>query len=171
MTIGSILDTGASPRAEVSRVTNPQWPVYPGSSQLVRDPRSAFPPPAVAATDMSMEFYHTLHEQAHPRMTTGGYRGAVRAEATPVAAEDNCCLFLTGFPANITMREFIHQVQTHQLGKIAAVHINPPSANHPRAAIKVTMWTRQGAVRLYNSIQSQAIVFWMGSLTMTSHGQ
>ena len=90
---------------------------------------------------------------------SGFYRGSENSNETFVAEDKNCCLFLTGFPAEITVHEFIHQMQTHQLGKIAAIHINPPSAHHPSAAIKITMWTRNGAERLHNAIRSQQITF------------
>ncbi|KAK8043496.1 hypothetical protein PG993_005926 [Apiospora rasikravindrae] len=143
---------------DIRQGTSQQQLVRTGPTQSVTGPRSAFPPAHV--TDLATGFYHTLHD-SHPipRMTTGGYRGTQRAQATQVDENDNCCLFLTGFPAHITVREFIHQVQAYRLGKVAAIHITSASANHPRAAIKVTMWTREGAVRLHNSIQSQLVTF------------
>ncbi|KAK8061949.1 hypothetical protein PG994_008315 [Apiospora phragmitis] len=120
--------------------------------------RAALPPPDFS--DPTIAFYRTLQDEHPQRGTTPSrYRGAVRAEITHVAADDNCCLFLTGLPANITVRELIHQLQTCQVGKIAAIHINPPSGSHPRAAAKVTMWTRDGAARLYHAIESQQIRF------------
>ncbi|KAK7984462.1 hypothetical protein PG989_011864 [Apiospora arundinis] len=71
----------------------------------------------------------------------------------PVAANQR------GLTANITVREFIHQLQTHRVGKLAAIHINPPDANHRTAAAKITMWSREGAERLYDAITSQQISF------------
>ncbi|KAK8075305.1 hypothetical protein PG997_009968 [Apiospora hydei] len=132
--------------------------VRTGPAQMVTGLRAAFRPRHVA--DLATGFYHTLRDgHSSPRISTGGYRGTMRAEASRAAENDNCCLFLTGFPAHITVREFIHQTQAYQLGKIAAVHITAPSANHSRAAIKATMWNREGAVRLRHAIESQQIRF------------
>ncbi|KAK7962787.1 uncharacterized protein PG986_003612 [Apiospora aurea] len=143
---------------DVRQGTSQQQLVRTGPTQIATGRRAAFPPRHVA--DLANGFYHTLRDgHSNPRISTGGYRGTMRAQASRVAENDNCCLFLTGFPAHITVREFIHQVQAYQLGKIAAVHITPPSANLSRAAIKATMWNREGAVRLRHAIESQQIRF------------
>lgn len=137
---------------------NQQELAVPTPSYRVSDNRTAFPPYAIAGLETKL--YHDLRDsQINSQSIFGGYRGAVNASETFVAEENNCCLFLTGFPADITVRKFVEKVQNHQLGKIAAMHINPPSAHHPSAAIKVTMWTRQGAERLRHAIQSQQITF------------
>ncbi|KAK7915063.1 hypothetical protein PG985_012766 [Apiospora marii] len=144
-------------RPQVQQVVRYQELAQATPNHEASDPRAAFPP---SVPGLETEFYHAFRDnQTHSQVTPGVYRGSVSSNQTFVAEGNNCCLFLTGFPADITVREFIHQVQTHQLGKIAAIHINPPSAHHPNAAIKVTMWSRDGAERLRNAIQSQLIAF------------
>ncbi|KAK8123000.1 hypothetical protein PG984_011670 [Apiospora sp. TS-2023a] len=143
---------------EVDQAMN--WQVLPfkAPSHRASDHQAAFHPSAVAGPEM--EFHHAFRDdQTHSQASHGSYRGSVNANETFVPGDDNCCLFLTGFPADITVHQFVDQVQTHQLGKIAAIHINPPSGTHPNAAIKVTMWTRVGAERVHNAIQSRQIAF------------
>ncbi|KAK6821203.1 hypothetical protein PG987_015603 [Apiospora arundinis] len=120
--------------------------------------RAAYPPPIPQFTTTSIPSYS--NERAHPPLSTGGsYQGAPRSRTTLVTRSTNCCLFLKGLPATISVREFVHQLQTHRVGKLAAIHINPPDSGHRTAAAKITMWSREGAERLYDAITSQQISF------------
>ncbi|KAK8071766.1 hypothetical protein PG996_005114 [Apiospora saccharicola] len=143
---------------EVHQAINWQVLSFTAPSHSASDHPAAFHSSAVAGPET--EFHHAFRDdQTHSQASHGSYRGSVNANETFVAEDDNCCLFLTGFPADITVHQFVDQVQTYQLGKIAAIHINPPSGTHPTAAIKVTMWTRVGAERVHDAIQSRQITF------------
>lgn len=71
----------------------------------------------------------------------------------------NCCILVTGLPGTVTVTEFIHEIQIRTLGKIAAVCINPPTPFIPTAAVKVTMWDREGADRLFSAVRSHKFGF------------
>ncbi|KAK7984460.1 hypothetical protein PG989_011862 [Apiospora arundinis] len=74
---------------------------------------------------------------------------------SPGVPEDaNTCVWLTGFPADVTVTRFIDEVQRLKLGRIAAIHINPPTDRIPTAGVKITMWDRASAERLFYAIET-----------------
>ncbi|KAK7959334.1 uncharacterized protein PG986_004188 [Apiospora aurea] len=78
---------------------------------------------------------------------------------TALTEDNNCCLLLTGLPSTVTIPEFINQVQIRRLGKIAAVSLKPALPFVPTAAVKVTMWDREGASRVLRAVTAESFGF------------
>lgn len=57
--------------------------------------------------------------------------------------EQNCSLWITGLPPNVTVRELLGAI--HNVGKIYATVVNPPHDHHLLSAAKVTFFTPAGA--------------------------
>ncbi|KAK8029594.1 hypothetical protein PG993_010885 [Apiospora rasikravindrae] len=67
---------------------------------------------------------------------------------------DNCCVLVTGLPSTVTVPGFIHEIQVRRLGKIAAVSVKPALPFVPSAAVKVTMWNKEGADRIMHAVRT-----------------
>ncbi|KAK8104448.1 uncharacterized protein PG998_011481 [Apiospora kogelbergensis] len=83
-----------------------------------------------------------------------------RSVSTVVSENDNCCLWLRGFPADLTVHRFLYQIQLFQLGKVAAVYVHPPVDEITTTAVKATMWDRAGAERLFQAITAGQFGFY-----------
>lgn len=67
-----------------------------------------------------------------------------------ISDDANCSVYSIGFPRTLLTHEFINQLEDHRIGKVASVHISPPTDDHP---------TCTGAERLMEAIRSRQIWF------------
>ncbi|KAK6859527.1 hypothetical protein PG995_003163 [Apiospora arundinis] len=119
-------------------------------SHPIQDVRLAFPP--ATPVNFRLESYNMvgLDSAFHPTMPS--YHTHDRAYSPGVTEDANTCVWLTGFPADVTVTRFIDEVQRLKLGRIAAIHINPPTDRIPTAGVKITMWDRASAERLFYAV-------------------
>ncbi|KAK7994775.1 hypothetical protein PG990_013548 [Apiospora arundinis] len=124
-----------------------------GSSQ----DQSRAPAAETEDTAVIREVQQTALEKQHT--SSSHYHGTQRRNPENIPNEINCCIFAKGLPSTLTVRQLLHELEIRQLGKVAAVHINPPAHGHTTCAVKVTMWTRAEAERLTRAFRSRQIAF------------
>lgn len=120
-------------------------------SHLVQDARLSFPP--ATPVNFRPESYTMvgLDSDIHSTMPMN-YYAHERAYSPGIPEDANTCVWLTGFPADVTVTRFIDEVQRLKLGRVAAIHISPPTDRIPTAGVKITMWDRASAERLFYAV-------------------
>ncbi|KAK8000622.1 hypothetical protein PG990_013222 [Apiospora arundinis] len=140
------LNSAAQPHPQTNRpdlVQNEQ-------SHPIQDAQLKFPP--ATPVNFRLESYNMVGLDSAYHPTTPSYHTHDRAYSPGVPEDTNTCVWLTGFPADVTVTRFIDEVQRLKLGRIAAIHINPPTDRIPTAGVKITMWDRASAERLFYAV-------------------
>lgn len=87
----------------------------------------------------------------------GGDPANPRNRSVGVAAGQSCCLYLSNLVPGCTVAVLLGALGAHApFGKVLATHLNPlsPAAGHPSGNGKITMFSREGAERLFSFLSA-----------------
>lgn len=79
-----------------------------------------------------------------------------RQQATDLPDTENCALWLTNLPANITAAAMLRTIRT---GAVFALHINPPKEEHSLSAAKLVFMEPSAAAEYLRITKDQGIFF------------
>nr|CAF06029.1 conserved hypothetical protein [Neurospora crassa] len=87
-----------------------------------------------------------------------------RNKSADIPDDQNCSLYITGLPLNVTVRDIFDDIR--DIGKVYSLHISPRSDSHSKAAAAVVFFTRAAAERFYNRFKTRdnPTVRWGGAV-------
>lgn len=68
-----------------------------------------------------------------------------RNRSADIPDEQNCSLYITGLPVDVTVRDIFDDIRN--IGKVFSLHISPRREGHSRAAAAIVFFTRTAAGR------------------------
>ncbi|KAK3502968.1 hypothetical protein B0T13DRAFT_509691 [Neurospora crassa] len=87
-----------------------------------------------------------------------------RNRSADIPDEQNCSLYITGLPVDVTVRDIFDDIR--DIGKVFSLHISPRREGHSRAAAAIVFFTRTAAERFYNrfATRDNAAARWGGTV-------
>jgi hypothetical protein len=148
-----------------------------GHRSLQSSTTSLFPSPASVPTpqsvlpfishpfrpnNMVLERLGVLGPSPSHELSDGNYLGKRHSPSNPreitgLPDWENCCLFLTKIPVEVTLQEIFSAIKT---GAVFCLHINPPGGMHTTKAAKLAFMNPEAAKAFLRLIQSpQGLIF------------